>query len=666
MRKLLLLTLIAFSTIVCQRIPDPVLLDVDGTKKEAFSIGKKLNFLLPVDVTLKDSLEDGNMFYYDKAVKVLKRIIGAPNGIIMFDSLGKKPIVDSNSIILLVDKAFKESLKKGSLMLVDSTTKKLIPFLPVAKKFFRFNDSGDGLTYDSVKTIDSAKYALKADTSKYAANSGHSATSGYAVTCSTATETPYALYAGYVGSSTYRAAVNDIAHDIFLDGSALRLKDVNGNTIPGSGVTLSYLVASNLDTASVAYADQAGEATDASYANWAAYLYKGTTPYSVDALGSSISLANDSLLLKNVSGIKISGASLSGYQATLSAASATVSGYLTSTDWSTFNGKQDAGDFISLTSLSATSPLSYVSTTGVFSMPQAGTSASGYLSGTDWNLFNSKVTITIVDSAINVSANALRGTDSVLSASISFNALGLSTEVTNRYNQDSVLNSSITQTANSIQLKTTQNDSVRAALTVSNINGGTVKIAAKNIQIDGNTTFSNGYDPSGKINSGEAAADINNNTTTINGGKLTTGTVLADSIRGNLINGVSIYGGTYRTNYTGNVSGSLISNTQIKSYYDGEAQAGKVDINSGADAASIIIGTGKGGTYKETSIGSDAIIINGTNVLTAIGGKANTSAVPIHTNSTESPSGGKDGDTWFDSNNVILYMKAGGAWIRIN
>ena len=45
---------------------------------------------------------------------------------------------------------------------------------------------------------------------------------------------------------------------------------------------------------------------------------------------------------------------------------------------------------ISLASLSASSPLSYNNTTGAFSISQASGSADGYLSSTDWTTFNSK------------------------------------------------------------------------------------------------------------------------------------------------------------------------------------------------------------------------------------------------------------------------------------
>ena len=46
--------------------------------------------------------------------------------------------------------------------------------------------------------------------------------------------------------------------------------------------------------------------------------------------------------------------------------------------------------YISLTALSASAPLSYNNTTGAFTISQATTSTNGYLSSTDWNTFNGK------------------------------------------------------------------------------------------------------------------------------------------------------------------------------------------------------------------------------------------------------------------------------------
>jgi len=101
--------------------------------------------------------------------------------------------------------------------------------------------------------------------------------------------------------------------------------------------------------------------------------------------------------------------------------------------------------YVSAGFFSATSPLAYNSTTGVFSMPQATTSVSGYLSSTDWTTFNNKqaagnyitaltgeatasgpgsVAITLTNSAVigkvltglNVTGGSVSATDSILTA----------------------------------------------------------------------------------------------------------------------------------------------------------------------------------------------------------------------------------------------------------
>ena len=73
----------------------------------------------------------------------------------------------------------------------------------------------------------------------------------------------------------------------------------------------------------------------------------------------------------------------------MAAATSLVNGYLTSTDWTTFNNKQPAGSY--LTTVTADAPLSGSGTSGshlVISL--ANTTTSGYLSSTDWNTFNNK------------------------------------------------------------------------------------------------------------------------------------------------------------------------------------------------------------------------------------------------------------------------------------
>lgn len=69
------------------------------------------------------------------------------------------------------------------------------------------------------------------------------------------------------------------------------------------------------------------------------------------------------------------------------AATTSVSGYLTSTDWTTFNNKGSG----TVTSVTATSPVTSTGgTTPVIAMPAATTSVSGYLTSTDWTTFNGK------------------------------------------------------------------------------------------------------------------------------------------------------------------------------------------------------------------------------------------------------------------------------------
>jgi len=113
----------------------------------------------------------------------------------------------------------------------------------------------------------------------------------------------------------------------------------------------------------------------------------------------------------------------------ISQSDSTTNGYLSSTDWTTFNSKQPAlsgtgfvkisgttisydnstyylasnpNAYIALTALSASSPLSYDNTTGVFSIQVANTTQSGYLTSTDWNTFSNKqeaITLTVTGSS---------------------------------------------------------------------------------------------------------------------------------------------------------------------------------------------------------------------------------------------------------------------------
>lgn len=69
--------------------------------------------------------------------------------------------------------------------------------------------------------------------------------------------------------------------------------------------------------------------------------------------------------------------------------SASSNGWLSSTDWSTFNSKQPAGTYV--TSVTGTAPVvSSGGTTPAISMAAANGSTNGYLTSTDWTTFNGK------------------------------------------------------------------------------------------------------------------------------------------------------------------------------------------------------------------------------------------------------------------------------------
>lgn len=86
-----------------------------------------------------------------------------------------------------------------------------------------------------------------------------------------------------------------------------------------------------------------------------------------------------------------------GTQLTVKKATASQDGYLASADWSTFNGKQaavTAGNLTEATSSVLTithgTGATFNSTGATIQVKKATTSVDGYLSSTDWNTFNSK------------------------------------------------------------------------------------------------------------------------------------------------------------------------------------------------------------------------------------------------------------------------------------
>jgi hypothetical protein len=115
-----------------------------------------------------------------------------------------------------------------------------------------------------------------------------------------------------------------------------------------------------------------------------------------DVVGPSSSVTNNIVLFNGTTGklIKDSGVNLSQYQLVLNltttgnSGSATLNGGTATLNIPNYTLAGLGG--IGLSSLSASTPLSYNNTTGAFSIQVANTSQNGYLTSMDWNTFNNK------------------------------------------------------------------------------------------------------------------------------------------------------------------------------------------------------------------------------------------------------------------------------------
>jgi hypothetical protein len=185
------------------------------------------------------------------------------------------------------------------------------------------------------------------------------------------------------------------------------------------------------------------------------------------------------------------------------AATGSVNGYLTSTDWTTFNSKQPAGTYV--TSVGATSPVtSSGGTTPTIAMPAATTSVSGYLTSTDWTTFNNKgsgtvtsvsgttgrITSTggttpVIDLASGVATAGTTGSSTLIPV-VTIDTYGRVTSITTAANpQGTVTSVSGTGTVNGISLSGTVTSSGNLTL------GGTLSGVDLATQVTGNLPVTN-------------------------------------------------------------------------------------------------------------------------------------------------------------------------------
>lgn len=123
-------------------------------------------------------------------------------------------------------------------------------------------------------------------------------------------------------------------------------------------------------------------------------------------------------------------------------ASSTLDGFLSSTDWNTFNDKVSA-----TRTISTSAPLSGggdLSANRTISISQAGSSTDGYLSSTDWNTFNNKLSTTLNNGQMWIGNASNVATAVTMSGDVTISNAGVTTIGAGKVTNGMLVNSSIT------------------------------------------------------------------------------------------------------------------------------------------------------------------------------------------------------------------------------
>ena len=215
-----------------------------------------------------------------------------------------------------------------------------------------------------------------------------------------------AIANGGTNNTSFTAKNGNVAGLIFYDGTKLANDtsvtdagyDTATNTLRANNFTAGNTVVigslSGLLKATTGTVSAATSGSDyAPATSGSAILYgNGAGGFSSVSIGTGVSFTGGTLSATGSGGTvtSVTGtapiASSGGTTPAISITQATTStnGYLTSTDWNTFNGK--------LSSVTADSPLTGSGTSAShLSIPAANSSTNGYLSSTDWSTFNSKI-----------------------------------------------------------------------------------------------------------------------------------------------------------------------------------------------------------------------------------------------------------------------------------
>lgn len=214
--------------------------------------------------------------------------------------------------------------------------------------------------------------------------------------------TSYARYSGIVGAATGVTSLNgEVGAVTLVAGTGISVSPSGQNiTITATGAELVF-----------------GDLTSSSPSN----LTVGNGAGSVKGTGTTLTLTGASLVESTSSVLTIgNGANCligTGTTLTVKQASTSQSGYLSATDWNTFNGKQA---LLTIGNLTDVGTDGIVVTNGSGAVIGSGTSIAqhvadtthnGYLSSADWNTFNGKGSGTVTSISV-ASSNGFAGSSS--------------------------------------------------------------------------------------------------------------------------------------------------------------------------------------------------------------------------------------------------------------
>jgi len=272
-----------------------------------------------------------------------------------------------------------------------------------------------------------------------------------------------AIANGAIGYVTSQGGIDNVNTGTFTVGQVLYLSPYSAgqlmNTIPPTGITVQVGVVSyvNSSTGKIYVKQTTPLAVPASIITGQVALANGGT-------GANLTATAGGVLYSGASALAISAAGTAGQVLTsngssaptwttpttgtvtsvtgtapisssggatpaisISQATTSTNGYLSSTDWNTFNNKQPAGSY--LTTVTADAPLTGSGTSAShLSIPASTGSVNGYLTSTDWTTFNNKQAALVSGTNIKtVNGTTLLGSGDLGTIGIGYGGTGQTT-----------------------------------------------------------------------------------------------------------------------------------------------------------------------------------------------------------------------------------------------